>query len=79
MFVVVLNLKLFLRGLDSWTQPLPPRPLGAEETLKCGELKGRGFGGVCVAARGGGGVTKVELRRGGACGGAVVRGCGFCG
>lgn len=78
MFVVVLNLKLFLRGLDSWTQPLPPRPLGAEETLKCGELKGRGFRGVCVGGRGGK-VTKVELRRGGACGGAVVRGCGFCG
>lgn len=37
------NLKIVLGGLDSWTQPLPPRPLGTEETLKCGERKGRGF------------------------------------
>lgn len=49
------KLKIFLRGPDSWTQPLPPRPLGAKETLKCGGLREEGFSW---------GVTKAGLRRG---------------
>lgn len=70
------NLNIFLLcGLDSGTRPLGLGTLEMPRGTKK-PLKRRGNQGKRVWF---GGEIKVGLSRKGACGGAVVGGCGFCG